>query len=158
MATKTHGEIRRINGKRVASPEYRSWQMMKNRCFNPRAEDYAYYGARGITISAYWWDFEGFLADMGRRPGPLYTLERKDVNGNYDRDNCVWATRETQARNRPYARTKSWELAEALGIKRDTAAHIIFQVRALDRGDTKWFALSPELELQVRMHLESVGG
>lgn len=98
------GEVRRINGKRVATPEYRSWQMMKNRCLNVRAEDYEYYGGRGITIDPRWHEFDAFLADMGRRPTLAHTLERKDFDGPYCKDNCEWATREEQARNRSYAK------------------------------------------------------
>ena len=98
------GEVRQINGKRVASPEYRSWQMMKNRCLNPRAQDWEYYGGRGITIDHKWFDFKGFLADMGRRPTLAHTLERRNVDDDYHKGNCEWATREDQARNRRYAK------------------------------------------------------
>lgn len=98
------GEVKLINGKRVASPEYRSWQMMKNRCLNPRAEDWDYYGGRGITIDYRWFDFDAFLLDMGRRPSLLHTLERINSDDDYDKNNCVWATREDQSRNRAYAK------------------------------------------------------
>lgn len=100
MGGKTHGEVKRINGKRVPSPEYRSWQMMKNRCLNPRATDFKRYGKRGIKISARWMRFEKFLNDMGRKPTPLHTLERKNNNKHYEKRNCYWATRRQQARNR----------------------------------------------------------
>ena len=70
---KTHGDIQYASGKRVASPEYRTWQMMKNRCLNPRAEDYAYYGGRGITIDPAWVNsYIDFLKDVGRRPSPAH--------------------------------------------------------------------------------------
>jgi len=98
------GEVRQVNGKRVASPEYRSWQMMKNRCLNPNATDWEYYGARGITVCQRWHDFDYFLEDMGRRPTPKHTLERKESNGPYNKKNCIWATRQQQARNRGYAK------------------------------------------------------
>lgn len=98
------GEVKQINGKRVASPEYRSWQMMKNRCLNPRAQDWDYYGGRGITIDERWFDFDAFLLDMGRRPSLAHTLERKNSEDDYHKNNCVWATREDQARNRAYAK------------------------------------------------------
>ena len=104
MGRRTHGEVRRINGKRTATPEYRSWQMMKNRCLNPRAEDYDYYGGRGITIDERWFDFEAFLLDMGRRPTIYHTLERLRGEDDYHKNNCVWATRETQSRNRAYTK------------------------------------------------------
>jgi hypothetical protein len=96
------GEVRQINGKRVATPEYRSWQMMKNRCLNSNAEDWEYYGGRGITVCKRWLVYDNFLEDMGRRPTLKHTLERKRTGKGYSRANCYWATRETQARNRPY--------------------------------------------------------
>jgi hypothetical protein len=151
----THGEVKLVNGKRVASPEYRSWQMMKNRCVNPKAHDFVYYGGRGITVCKKWKDsFEAFLEDMGRRPSPLHTLDRKDVNKNYTPSNCRWATRKEQARNRPYAKTKAWILAETLGVKVSTAHHMIGQVRAKDRGDVSWFELSSEREAAIRKFMK----
>lgn len=150
----SHGEVRMVHGKRVASPEYSSWQAMKNRCLNPKAEDYRYYGGRGITVCPQWLGFDAFLADMGRRPTPKHTLERQDVDGNYEPGNCCWATRKEQSRNRRYARTQAWKLAETLGIKDMTAHHMIWQVRSKDKGNTKWFALSPEMEARVRAFLE----
>jgi len=101
---KTHGEIRKINGQRIASPEYRSWQMMKNRCLNKKSSDYHHYGGRGITIDPSWLYFENFLADMGRRPCSTDTLERINTNGDYSKSNCIWATRKTQSRNRNYCK------------------------------------------------------
>jgi hypothetical protein len=136
---KTHGEVRRIDGKRVATPEYRSWQMMRNRCFNPKARDYAYYGGRGIGICKAWDYFENFLADMGRRPTTSHTLERKNVNRDYVPSNCVWATREEQSRNRPYASTRHWELAEKLGVSPATATHYLWVLRrALNGNPTRY--------------------
>ena len=152
---KTHGEVKWVSGRRVATPEYRSWQMMKNRCMNPRAIDFAYYGGRGITVCKKWRDsFEAFLADMGRRPSLLHTLDRKDGSKNYTPSNCRWATRQEQARNRPYASVKAWLLAERLGVKVSTAHHMIGQVRAKDKGDTSWFELSAVREAEIRKFIK----
>ena len=75
-----------VGGKRVATPEYRSWQMMKNRCLNPRAMDYQYYGGRGITVCATWAaSFDAFLADTGERPTAKHTLDRVDSDGPYEK-------------------------------------------------------------------------
>lgn len=97
---KVQGEVKTINGRRVATPEHIAWQQMKNRCLNSRAQDYHYYGGRGIKVCERWKTFANFLADMGRRPSSFHTLDRKNVNGNYNKRNCRWATRKQQSQNR----------------------------------------------------------
>ena len=94
----THGEVKLVDGRRVASPEYRSWQMMKNRCLNPNAHDYAYYGGRGISIVKKWQDsFEAFLEDVGERPSPKHSIDRIDNDGNYEPNNVRWATKQNRS-------------------------------------------------------------
>jgi hypothetical protein len=80
--------------------EYLSWQAMIQRCRNPQNISYHNYGGRGIQVCERWEDYSNFLNDMGRKPGKGYSLERKDSNGNYCPENCVWATIQEQENNK----------------------------------------------------------
>lgn len=82
------------------TPEYVSWQHMKDRCNNPNSQDFHRYGYRGITVSDEWNSFEVFYSDMGPRPSVEHSIERRDNDGNYEKSNCYWATRDEQSRNR----------------------------------------------------------
>ena len=79
---------------------YSTWRHMKQRCLSPTNNDYPRYGGRGITVCDRWLNsFDDFVADMGERPLG-HTLDRKDTNGNYTPDNCIWSTRRTQLHTR----------------------------------------------------------
>jgi len=72
----------------AGSPEYSVWCSMKNRCNDVTNMKYA---GRGIGVSPEWiYCFETFYEDMGPRPSDSHTIERKDVNANYSKENCVW--------------------------------------------------------------------
>jgi hypothetical protein len=91
MAT-THGKSR--------SSTYRIWAGMLQRCINQSNTGYVDYGGRGIMVCDAWKDsFEKFYEDMGPRPSPKHSIDRIDVNGNYSKDNCRWATQTEQRRN-----------------------------------------------------------
>lgn len=87
------------HGKR-RTPEYKVWAGMKSRCARRGDKAYPNYGGRGITVCERWQNsFENFLADMGPRPSPLHSIERNDVNGNYEPGNCRWIPMPEQASN-----------------------------------------------------------
>lgn len=95
-APRVHGHAH--TGKQTR--EYRSWQMMKNRCYNEKYHEFEYYGGRGITVCKRWRDsFESFLLDMGPRPAGC-SLEREKTNRGYSPSNCKWADRFEQANNK----------------------------------------------------------
>lgn len=80
------------------SPTYYSWNSMIQRCTNPNNEKWHLYGGRGITVCERWKDFRNFLEDMGERPKGK-TIDRRDSNGNYEPNNCRWATPKEQFYN-----------------------------------------------------------
>lgn len=82
---------------------YRTLNVMKSRCTNKNFPKYESYGARGIRICDKWMTFEGFLEDMGERPKGM-TIDRLDVDGDYCKENCRWATNSQQARNKTNTR------------------------------------------------------
>lgn len=78
---------------------YASWIAMKSRCVNPKDKKWAFYGGAGVTVCIRWqYSFENFLADMGERPAG-HTLDRKDGDKGYQKDNCRWATPKQQNNN-----------------------------------------------------------
>lgn len=91
--TKTHGDIH--------SKEYIAWASMKQRCYDIKSDSYINYGLIGTMVCERWLNsYENFLEDMGRCPSPELSLDRIKTYGNYEKDNCRWATSETQANNK----------------------------------------------------------
>jgi hypothetical protein len=100
-----HGHRRIRKDGRGQSTTYLSWNAMRERCYNRNYHAYARYGGRGISVCDRWLgSFEDFLADMGERP-PGKTIDRRDNDGNYEPENCFWATKAEQARNK---RSNRW--------------------------------------------------
>lgn len=97
------------------SAENRSWRKMKERCLNPKTQFYANYGGRGITICERWLNsFENFIADVGPRPSAKHSLDRIDVNGNYEPGNVRWADGIEQAANTRRKRVENFSDAVLL--------------------------------------------
>lgn len=84
----------------IASLEYHAWRSMRSRCTNESNRHYANYGGRGIKVCQRWEVYENFLSDMGRKPTKTHSLERNDNDGDYTPENCKWATKSEQTRNR----------------------------------------------------------
>lgn len=126
-ANRTHG----ASSKKDKWPEYRVWSEMLQRCYNPKNNRYQAYGARGVKVCTRWQEsFEAFIKDMGRRPEKGLSLERRDNDGHYEPNNCYWATKKEQQRNKRTSkritvdgvtRTEA-EWAEITGVKRTTIA------------------------------------
>lgn len=80
------------------TPVHAVWKAMIQRCTNPKAHDFRWYGALGVSVCERWRSFENFYADMGEPNG--LTLDRIDPTGAYEPGNCRWATWETQRTNK----------------------------------------------------------
>lgn len=113
----------------TGTPTHNIWGTMIQRCTNPNSMAFKHYGARGITVCERWLTFENFLADMGERPSTDHSIDRYPDNaGNYEPNNCRWATATEQARNTKTNKILTHngqsrciaEWAELTGIKYET--------------------------------------
>ena len=114
-------------------PEYKMFHAIKQRCNNENCDKYPNYGGRGIKICDRW-SVDGptgllnFLEDMGSRPADGYSIERIDVNGNYEPSNCKWIPISEQA----------WNKRDSVKINPGDVygkLKIIKEVEGIDKGD-----------------------
>lgn len=112
---------------------YSVWRHMRERCLSKSSKSYGRYGGRGITIDPRWMKYENFRSDMASSYKPGLTINRKDNDGPYSKENCVWSTHVEQARN---TRASRWiefngqkrvmaEWDEILGYPKGTTSHRI---------------------------------
>lgn len=137
----THGHSTGGRGSRV----YAAWNSMRDRCCNSNHRQYQYYGGRGITVCDRWMhSFDNFLSDMGE-PIDGLSLDRKDNSKGYCKENCRWATRTEQQRNRRNTVILEFDgtanslpyWAEYAGVKVETLRNRIFQLGwSVDRALT----------------------
>jgi hypothetical protein len=146
---KTHGE----GGK---TAEYEAWQGILSRCYNKNKKHYPRYGGRGIRVCDQWINsYEHFLADVGRRPSSMHSLDRfPDNDGNYEPGNVRWATDKQQANNKSNNRIleiygKKMTMSEWSDI---SGIHVSVILRRLTKGWSRKSAVfTPIAETQHRM-------
>lgn len=91
----------RKHGESHSTKEYRAWCSIRKRCFNKNEPLYYTYGGRGITVCDRWLNsYDAFLSDVGRAPSINHSIDRINVNGNYEPGNVRWATTQEQSVNK----------------------------------------------------------
>jgi hypothetical protein len=151
-STKSCGCLRREVGGRdpthgmSASPEYRAWSSLIQRCGNPNDRSYENYGGRGLQVHLPWKrDFSLFLKEVGPRPSEAHSLDRKDNSLGYVPGNVRWATGAQQSRNKRTSRMLTFQgrtqcltdWATELGISKKTLHQRLTDGMSVERALTQ---------------------
>ena len=119
-------------------PEYGIWKNMRARCSAPCISEVRKYQDKGITVCDRWNDFQTFYEDMGPRPSSAHSIDRINNDGNYEPDNCRWATDTEQNRNK--GNVKVFNYNNIVGTIPEIAEHFSINAnsihKSLQRGNT----------------------
>lgn len=156
-ATRQNGLNRTTHGM-TGTPEYKAWQNLRDRCYNEDAQQFRNYGGRGIRVCERWLNsFENFYADMGPRPSPEHSIDRRENNGDYEPSNCRWATPEEQGNNK---RTNVYhELSGAFLTAPQIARQAELSTSTISSRLSR-YGMTPDeaIDKGVGRHLYEVGG
>jgi len=138
------------------NPIYHVWCAMRQRCNNPNAQRYVYYGGRGISVCERWNDFNAFTADMGPRPDG-YDLDRIDNNGNYEPSNCRWISRSGNLCNRrPFYKKSTHPMRHIIKVPEGYRVTITIKPRRMYNKNCRTLEqaqdLRSEIEFEREMH------
>ena len=139
----THGAYKNYS----ETPEHYVWRSMIYRCTKPSCVWYKYYGARGITVCDAWKDYQVFLADMGARPSSEHSLDRIDNSLGYSPENCRWATRSEQQKNK--TATKRYTDGTFVGTLVECATHIGISKELAHYRFKHWGSFEKDKEWQL---------
>lgn len=135
-------EMRRSSGRKkkkhgmAGSKMYLAWYQMLMRCRNKNSISYKNYGGRGIKVCERWQEFKNFYEDMGDRPEGM-SLDRIDVNGDYEPSNCRWASKKEQYHNRQVDQSIK-DLKEKVDSLQRQIQILTMMVVALSQKDTQY--------------------
>lgn len=136
---KEHTTQRNLRHGMSGTPTHYTWKNMMQRCYNRNNTGYPDYGGRGVKVCDRWHTFENFYVDMGDKPEGM-SLDRINVDGDYEPDNCRWADKYIQARNKRNSITVEGielkYLAEELGIPYSTLFGRLWRAKHRAEGRT----------------------
>ena len=142
-----------VRHRKKRAPEYNLWITIYQRCYNPKSSGYYKYGKKGIRVCQRWRDsFPAFLADVGRRPSPDYSLDRfPDRHGNYEPGNVRWATRKEQQINRDV--THQYSYGGFIGTLEEWSKRTGISYTTLDTRIRRGWSLSQAFSIGKNSHV-----